>query len=351
MAKDVILSGIRANNDLHIGHYFGVMLPIIEMAKTHSADYQVNMFIPDLHSFTTPIDHKTLYESIMNNARIYAAAGLPLQDESIFLYRQSHISAHSELTWILDCFTGFGQMERMTQFKDKSSRLGNDQINVGLFNYPVLMAADILLYNAKYVPVGDDQTQHLEFTRDIAERMNARFGGLFTVPEPAQKQHQFFGKDQGLRIKDLADPSKKMSKSDESGKGVIFLTDTPEIAAKKIMSATTDDNASVAYDKQNQPGISNLLEILALTRQANGTNVSLQHVADEFGGMERYGDFKKVVAEEVSTFLQNFQHNLTNVDMQQVEAKILHSEAVMREVANETLLKVQKAVGLRQAHG
>jgi tryptophanyl-tRNA synthetase len=309
------------------------------------------MFIPDLHSFTTPIDHGALYESIMNNARIYAAAGLPLQNDSIFLYRQSHISAHSELTWILDCFTGFGQMERMTQFKDKSSKLGNDQINVGLFNYPVLMAADILLYNAKYVPVGDDQTQHLEFTRDIAERMNARFGGLFTVPEPAQKQHAFFGKDQGLRIKDLADPSKKMSKSDETGKGVIFLTDTPEIAAKKIMSATTDDNASVAYDKQNQPGISNLLEILALTRQANGANVSLQHVTDEFGGMERYGDFKKVVAEEVSTFLQNFQHNLTNVDMQQVEAKILHSEAVMREVANETLLKVQKAVGLRQAHG
>ena len=162
----------------------------------------------------------------MNNARVYTAAGLPLDDDAIQLYRQSYVSAHSELTIILNNFVGFGEMERMTQFKDKSAKLSNDRVSVGLFDYPVLMASDILLYNARYVPVGDDQTQHLEITRDIAERMNHKFGKLFTVPEPVAKQHQFFGKDQGLRIKDLQNPTKKMSKSDETGKGVIFLNDT-----------------------------------------------------------------------------------------------------------------------------
>ena len=347
MAKDVILTGIRANNDLHIGNYFGAMLPMIDMAKTKSAEYQINMFIPDLHSFTTPIDHSKLYEAIMNNARVYVAAGLPLDNENIYLYRQSQISAHSEMTWILDCFTGFGQMERMTQFKDKSAKLGNEQINVGLFNYPILMASDILLYNAKYVPVGDDQTQHVEFTRDIGERINAKFGDIFTIPESVKKQHEFFGKDQGLRIKDLVDPTKKMSKSDETGKGVIFLTDTPEVAAKKIMSATTDDKANVQYDKVSQPGISNLLEILTLARQANGKDATLQQVITEFTGQERYGDFKKVLAEEIAEFLRTFQQNLANVDMDKVEAKLVQSEAAMREVANATLLRTQKAVGLR----
>lgn len=343
----MILTGIRANNDLHIGNYFGAILPMIDMAKTKSAEYQINMFIPDLHSFTTPIDHSKLYEAIMNNARVYVAAGLPLDNENIYLYRQSQISAHSEMTWILDCFTGFGQMERMTQFKDKSAKLGNEQINVGLFNYPILMASDILLYNAKYVPVGDDQTQHVEFTRDIGERINAKFGDIFTIPESVKKQHEFFGKDQGLRIKDLVDPTKKMSKSDETGKGVIFLTDTPEVAAKKIMSATTDDKANVQYDKVSQPGISNLLEILTLARQANGKDATLQQVITEFTGQERYGDFKKVLAEEIAEFLRTFQQNLANVDMDKVEAKLVQSEAAMREVANATLLRTQKAVGLR----
>lgn len=348
MAKDVILTGIRANNDLHIGNYFGAMLPMIDMAKTRSADYQINMFIPDLHSFTTPIDHSKLYEAILNNARVYVAAGLPLDNENIFLYRQSRISAHSELTWILDCFTGIGQMERMTQFKDKSAKLGNDQVSMGLFNYPVLMASDILLYNAKYVPVGDDQTQHLEFTRDIAERMNSRFGELFTVPEPVKKQHEFFGKDQGLRIKDLMDPSKKMSKSDDTGKGVIFLSDTPSEARKKVMSATTDDKACVTYDKKDQPGISNLLEILTLARQANGKADTIEQVIGEFEGQSRYGDFKKVVADEVVAFLERFHQSYESVDMDAVEAKLEASESTMREVANGTLLRVQKAVGLRQ---
>jgi len=375
-SKPVILTGVRANNNIHIGNYFGAILPIINMAKRRSDEYDINLFIPDLHSFTTPIDHSKLYNSILNNARVYTAAGLPLDNPSIHLYRQSRISAHSELAWILDCFTGFGEMSRMTQFKDKSRKfldskitkgeMSDEQriwdtidrnISVGLFNYPVLMAADILLYGATYVPVGDDQTQHLEFTRDIAERMNRKFGermnydkfvDLFIVPKPVIQQHQFFGKDQGLRIKDLVNPAKKMSKSDESGKGIIFLSDDPKSAHKKIMSATTDSIGKVQYDKENQPGISNLLEILTLVRQDAGKEVTLEQTASEYFGMDRYGDFKRIVADEVAEFLENFQNRLAAVDEQAIEEKLASSEKDMSVVANETLYRVQKAVGLRK---
>jgi tryptophanyl-tRNA synthetase len=343
MSKPVILTGLRANNDLTIGNYFGGILPIIDMAKKKSDEYQINMFIPDLHSFTTPIDHSQLYEQILHNARLFVAAGLPVDNDNIYLYRQSQVSAHSELTWILDCFTGFGEMSRMTEFKDKATKIDNDRVSVGLFNYPVLMAADILLYNAKYVPVGDDQTQHLEFTRDIAERVNNRFGDLFTIPEPVAKQHEFFGNDQGLRIKDLIDPTKKMSKSDDSGRGVIFLGDDPDVAAKKVMSATTDDKAEIHFDRDNQPGISNLLEILALLRGA-----PLAEVVAEFEGQSSYGDFKKVVADELKAFLVDFQLRLASVSDDQILAKLEASEEQMRLQASETLLRVQRTVGLRQ---
>ncbi|MFZ2125523.1 MAG: tryptophan--tRNA ligase [Candidatus Saccharimonadales bacterium] len=342
MLKTVILTGIRANNDLHIGNFFGALLPIIDMAKTKSSDYQINLFVPDLHSFTTPIDHSKLQDQIIHNLKLFVAAGLPLDNPDIHIYRQSYIPAHSEMTWILDCFTGFGEMNRMTQFKDKSKSL-NDNVTVGLFNYPILMAADILLYDAKYVPVGDDQSQHLEFARDIAERVNKRFeSDIFVIPEPVKAQHEFFGKDQGLRIKDLIDPTKKMSKSDESGRGVIFLGDEPAVAAKKIMSATTDDKAKVNFDRQNQPGISNMLEILALVR---GT--SLDDVINEFKGQTRYGDFKTVVASEVEKFLTDFQQRLSEVDMDTVFAKLEQSERELTPVANSTLLRAQQAVGLR----
>ena len=373
MTKPVILTGIRANNDLTLGNYFGGMMPIIDMARAKSDDCQINMFIPDLHSFTTPIDHAGLYEQILQTARMFVAAGLPLDNDNIFLYRQSFVPAHSELTWILDCFTGFGQMERMTQFKDKSNSLSEEKIrllenhygapktlqeahkilfeakqaenavSVGLFNYPVLMDADILLYGAAYVPVGDDQTQHLEFTRDIAERMNSRFGELFVVPEPVAKQHEFFGKDQGLRIMDLQNPTKKMSKSDESGKGVIFLNDTPEAAAQKIMSAATDSVGAVHYDKTTQPGISNLLEIHALL-----SNEPLEKVIAHHDDNTKYGDFKKEIAEQVSAFLSDFQAKLVEVNDQALLAKLTKSEVTMNNQASETLLRVQKAVGLRK---
>jgi len=346
MTKPVILTGIRANNDLHIGNYFGAMLPIIDMARRRSSEYTINLFIPDLHSFTTPVDHDQLFDSIMNNARVYTAAGLPLNDEAIQLYRQSYVPAHSELTVILNNFVGFGEMERMTQFKDKSAK--SEHVSVGLFDYPVLMAADILLYNAKYVPVGDDQTQHLEITRDIAERMNRKFGDLFIVPKPVSEQHKFFGKDQGLRIKDLQNPAKKMSKSDETGRGVIFLSDAPEAAHKKIMSAATDSVGKVNYNKDAQPGISNLLEILTLVRQANGREMTLEQTISEFTGLERYGEFKKIVADEMAEFLANFQSRLAQVDDEAILRKLESSEIAANEVANQTLLRVQKAVGLRR---
>ncbi len=289
MSKQVILTGIRANNDLHIGNYFGALLPMIDMAKQRSGEYQINLFVPDLHSFTTPIDHSKLYGQIMHNLKLFVAAGLPLDNPDIHIYRQSYVPAHSELTWILDCFTGFGEMSRMTQFKDKSGKLDEDRISVGLFNYPVLMAADILLYDAIYIPVGEDQTQHLEFTRDIAMRLNARFGNLFTVPKPVKEQHEFFGKDQGLRIKDLVDPSKKMSKSDASDKGIIFLGDDPDAAAKKIMGAATDSVGTINLDRNKQPGIANLLQLLALLQER-----PLDNVAREYEGKTSYGELKGI---------------------------------------------------------
>jgi tryptophanyl-tRNA synthetase len=301
----------------------------------------------------------------MHNLRLFVAAGLPLEDENIKLYRQSYVPAHSELTVILNSFASFGQLTRMTQFKDKTKALLTDEegnpyvdekgnnytsgydakgsnVSAGLFDYPVLMAADILLYGAKYVPVGDDQTQHLEFTRDISERMNSKFGELFVVPEPVQKQHEFFGKDQGLRIKDLQNPSRKMSKSEESDKGVIFLGDDPEEAAKKVMSAATDSVGTVHYDLENQPGISNLLQIHALL-----AGETLDAVIKEHDGQESYGDLKKEVADQVKEFLTEFQAKLAQVDDAQIMTKLQSSEAQMRDVANKTLLEVQKAIGLR----
>lgn len=342
MTKPVILTGLRANNELHIGNYLGALLPLVDMARHKADDYQINLFVPDLHSFTTPIDHHQLQAQIMQNLKVFVAAGLPLDHPNVHIYRQSYIPAHSELTWILDCFTGFGEMSRMTQFKDKAAKLHDDRISVGLFNYPVLMAADILLYNTSYVPVGEDQSQHLEFARDIAERLNNQFGDIFTVPKTVDEQHKFFGKDQGLRVRDLVDPTKKMSKSDETGRGVLFMNDAPEIAHKKIMSATTDSLSNIAYDRLTQPGVTNLLDILALFTGQTPAEVSLDYL-----GQAQYGPLKTAVSQVICLFLQSFQTKLQAVD----EAKIVHkleiSEAHMRDQADSVLLKVQQAVGLR----
>lgn len=342
MTKPVILTGLRANSDLHIGNYLGALMPLIDMADKHADDYQINLFVPDLHSFTTPIDHTTLSDSIMHNLRLFVAAGLPVDNQNVHIYRQSFVPAHSELAWILQCFTGFGELSRMTEFKDKSSRLGIDHIGAGQFNYPTLMAADILLYDATYIPVGDDQRQHIEFTRNIAERLNSRFGELFIVPKTMKQQQEFFGNGQGLRIKDLQDPSKKMSKSDDSTKGVIFMTDTEDDARKKIMSATTDSVGQIKYDKDKQPGISNLIELLALL-----TNQSVDEIVTKYNGQTQYGPLKTDLAEVVTRFLKDFQVKLASVDSPQLHSKLLQSERIMNVQANQKLAQVQKAVGLR----
>ena len=339
MTKKVILTGLRANNDLHIGNYFGAILPTVDMAKNQSKDYQVNLFVPDLHSFTTPIDFRLLQGQILSTLRVLIASGLPLDNPDVHIYRQSYIPAHSELAYILSCFTSFGQLSRMTQFKEKSA---SREVSTGLFNYPVLMASDILLYSATYVPVGDDQTQHLEFTRDIAQRMNTRFGDLFTVPVEVKKQHELFARDQGLRIMDLQDSIKKMSKSDATGKGVIFLTDTPGQARKKIMSATTDSEESVLYDPKKRPGISNLIEILALLEKTTP-----EEVAKRYEGQTMYGPLKEELASKMALFLTDFQAELSKVSDDKLLKKLDDSEHEMNIVATETLLRVQKAVGLR----
>ena len=340
MSKEVILTGIRSNEEPTLGNYLGAFVPMVQLQQRYAGRYQLNMFVPDLHSFTTPIDHTTLYENTLTNLKYFIAAGLDITDEHTFLYRQSFIPAHSELTWILDCFTGFGEMSRMTQFKEKSA--DNNNVTVGLFNYPVLMAADILLYNARWVPVGDDQFQHLEITRDIALRMNRKFGELFTIPEPTAKQTAFIQRDTGLRIRSLTNPEKKMSKSSTDQKSKINLADTPAQARKKIMAATTDSLGVINFDWQRQPGITNLLQLLAIL-----TNRPQAEVNAEWVGQTQYGPLKRAVAEAVATFLTDFQARLAGISDETLLATLERSERAMNEVANTTLLRVQKAVGLR----
>ena len=341
MTKPVILTGIRSNEEPTLGNYLGAFLPIIEMQKKFSGEYQINMFVPDLHSFTTPINHTTLYRNTLNNVKYFLAAGLNIDDPDTFIYRQSYISAHSELTWILDNFTYMGEMGRMTQFKEKSSE-HSESVTVGLFNYPVLMAADILLYNAKYVPVGEDQFQHLEITRDIAARFNNKFGDIFTVPDNTVNQMKFINRDNGLRIRSLTDPTKKMSKSSSDEKSKILLIDDPEVARKKILSATTDSLGVINFDWNTQPGITNLLQILAILTERPQDEVNAEWV-----GKTAYGDFKKVVADATAQFLTDFQAKLNAITDEVLLQKLEASEAAMTTTARETLLRAQRVVGLR----
>lgn len=345
MIKPVILTGIRSNDEPTIGNYLGAFLPIIDAALQHAGDFQINMFVPDLHSFTTPIDHTKLYANTIQNVKLFAAAGLPVNNPDVYIYRQSYVSAHSELAWILSCFTGFGEVNRMVEFKDKSQRFGDGQVSVGLFSYPILMAADILLYRGEWIPVGEDQRQHLELCRDLAQRMNNKFGDIFVVPHDLQKQQEFINRDSAPRIRSLRNPEKKMSKSINDPAGTILLSDNPDEAAKKVMSATTDSVGAIHLDWEKQPGVSNLLQILALL-----SNKSLNEIASEWESKTSYGELKTTVAEVVKSFLTNFQAKLSQVNEAELLRKLESDEKTMNEVANATLLKVQQAVGLRPAH-
>jgi len=339
--KEVIVTGLRVNNDLHIGNYLGAIKPIVDMAQT-SNDSQINLFVPDLHSITTNFDNTKLQKLIIDNIKTAVAFGLPIEKSNVNIYRQSYVSAHSELTWILDCFTGYGELSRMIEFKEKSAQIGSQSVGVGLFNYPVLMAADILLYDADYVPVGDDQRQHLEFTRNIATKFNSKYGDVFNIIKSTADHQEKFNRDQAPRIKDLLNPAKKMSKSSESNKGVVFLSDKPEEARHKIMSATTDSIGSINYNHDKQPGISNLFDIMAML-----SNEKLADLTNQYSGSDNYMEFKKAAADIVSDFLSNFQQKLPTISDQQIIDKLQHSEAAMNEQANKKLYAVQQAIGLR----
>lgn len=364
MKKPVILTGVRSNEEPTLGNFLGAFVPMVEMQKKYAGKYQINMFVPDLHSFTTPVDHDSLYENTLHNLKYFVAAGLDLNDPDTFLYRQSYIPAHSELTWILDCFTYVGEMQRMTQFKEKTKEIltteegfslqtedgdsieitnkNKKNVSMGLMNYPVLMAADILLYNAAHVPVGEDQFQHIEITRDIATRFNNKFGDIFTVPEATKDQTAFIQRDKGLRIRSLTDPTKKMSKSSTDEKSKILLNDDPATAAKKIMGATTDSLGKIAFDWDTQPGITSLLQIMSLL-----SGRSQEEVNAEWVGNERYGDFKRAVADVVAEFLTNFQTRYNAITDDVLLTKLEQSERDMNIIANATLLRAQQAVGLR----
>lgn len=378
MNRDRVLTGIRSNGEPHLGNYLGAMLPMVEIQKAHGDTHDMFFFVPDLHSFTTPIDHSTLYENTVRNLKYFVAAGMDFWAPGAHLYRQSYIPAHSELAWILDCFTYMGEATRMTQFKEKSStfkvsaeEIASDvkdrgfsanlatytdqketefknSVSVGLLNYPVLMAADILLYNARYVPVGDDQKQHLELTRDLAMRLNNKFedvfaNGVFTVvPEDWKAQLEFAKRDNGVRIRSLRNPAKKMSKSVDDPAGTIGMTDDPSEAAKKVMSATTDSLGEINFDWENQPGITNLLQMLALMSER-----PVAEVVDEWKGRSSYGELKKAVADKVETFLREFQERVANVDEVKLLAKLEEDERKVSEIAEATLLRAQQAVGLR----
>ena len=333
-----ILTGIRSNSELTLGNYLGALLPMVRLANKHSDEYQINIFVPDLHSIISEVDGD-LQKNIIRTLKYYLAAGLNI-NKNVHIYRQSYVPAHSELCWILDCIATMGETSRMIQYKEKSK--GQESCNVGIFNYPILMAADILLYDAIYIPLGEDQFQHIELTRNLAMRFNHRFGEILTVPAKTSEQVKFMGVSEGIRIRDLLNPEKKMSKSTAAENSKIMLDDEPGKAAKKIMSATTDSIGKVKFDMWGQPGISNLLQIEALV-----TDMSLQDVISTWAGTTSYGDLKRKVAESVSAMLEDFQARLAEISDEQVFNLLESGEEYANKVANAKLLEVQKAFRLR----
>ena len=333
-----ILTGLRVGSELTLGNFLGALLPMVRLANKHSKEMNVNIFVPDLHSIVGPVD-VDLRKNTVLSMKYYLAAGLRL-GQNVHVYRQSYVPAHSEMLWLLNSLSTMGELSRMTQFKEKSE--GKKSVDVGIFDYPVLMAADILLYDANYIPVGEDQFQHIELTRNLAMRVNNKFGDIFTIPEKTEDQVKFMGNKEGVRIRDLVDPTKKMSKSARSENSKIMLTDDPKAAAKKIMSATTDSVGKISFDMFNQPGISNLLQIEALI-----TGKPLQEVISTWAGETRYGDLKKQVASSVSSFLSDLQENVAAISDDMIYELFEVGEAYANEVADKKLLKLQKALNLR----
>jgi len=330
MTTPRLFSGMQPSADsLHFGNYAGALLQWIEMQNTHDAVFCV----VDLHAITVAQDPKTLAATTRKTAAQYIACGIDPEESTLFV--QSHVPAHSELAWILNTVTSFGEASRMTQFKDKSQKQGSDNSTVGLFTYPILQAADILLYDATVVPVGEDQRQHIELTRNIAERFNQRFGETFVVPEVKIM-------DAAAKIYDLQNPESKMSKSGESPQGILWLLDEPTVIKKKIKSAVSDTDGEIRFDPVNKPGVSNLLTLASL---ATGKPVST--LEEEFQGLG-YGNLKSTVAEAVVELLEPIRtttHELL-ADPAELDRVLTRGAEKAEERANRTLAKVHTAVGL-----
>lgn len=334
-----ILTGIRVNSELTMGNFLGALLPMTRLANKYSKDNHVNIFVADLHTIIAEQDG-ALQDNLLMLIKMYLAAGLEVRP-NVHIYRQSYVPATSEMTWILNCVATMGELGRMIQYKEKGK--GEDSCNVGIFDYPVLMATDILLFDANYIPVGQDQFQHIELTRDIAIRVNHRFDEeIFTIPEKTAEQAKFMGTDDGIRIRDLVNPEKKMSKSAKSVNSKIMMTDDPKAAAKKIMSATTDSFGEIDYDLKERPGISNLLQIEALVNDR-----PLDEVVAEWKGKSNYGDLKKQVAGSVEKMLTAFHEKLAKITDEEVYELMQTGEKYANEKANKKLFELQKAFQLR----
>lgn len=324
--KKVLFSGMQATGNLTLGNYLGALKNWVTLSDEYECFYSV----VDMHSITVRQDPATLRKRARALLTLYIAAGL--DPEKNCIYYQSHVSGHAELSWILNCFTYMGELNRMTQFKDKAAKHA-DNINAGLFTYPVLMAADILLFQSDVVPVGIDQMQHLEITRDIAQRFNGIYGDVFTIPEP------YIGKV-GAKIMSLQDPTKKMSKSDENPNGSIYLMDDPDTIIRKCKRAVTDSEAQILY-RDEQPGVKNLIDIYRAC-----TNKSVEDILKEFDG-KGYGEFKMTVGEAVVSVLKPLQDEVARLekDKAYIDSVIKNNAEKANYYAMKTLRKVQKKVG------
>jgi tryptophanyl-tRNA synthetase len=328
MEKKVILSGVQSTGNLHLGNYLGALKNWVKMQDEYDCYYM----IADLHALTVRNNPEELRENALKVIAQYVACGINPEKNTIFI--QSHVPAHPALSWVLNCYTYMGELSRMTQFKDKSAKHA-DNINSGLFTYPVLMAADILAYNADLVPVGDDQKQHLEITRDIAQRFNSIYGNTFKIPEA-------FISDVGARIMGLQNPLSKMSKSSPDVNDKILLTDTPDEIRKKLKKAVTDSDGVVKFDKESKPGISNLMAIYGIIK-----NKTMTDIENEFSG-QNYGTFKLAVSEAIIEELEPIQNRYNELINNPEKIKKIYEDGAKKAIAKteELLKEVYQKIGL-----
>jgi len=326
--QKTIFSGIKPSGDMHIGHYIGAISQWVEMQKKYDCIFS----IVDYHAITVKQDPGILRQRILEIAKIYLAAGI--DPEKSIIFQQSAVPAHTELAWVLNCYGArIADLNKMTQFKDKAGK-NQESVSVGLYDYPVLMAADILLYDTDIVPVGEDQKQHVELARDIAKRFNNEFGLVFKIPQAVVKK-------EGARIMSLLDPKKKMSKSEDNQNNSIALLDNVEVARKKIMRAVTDSGTDIEYDLENKPALSNLLTIYALLG-----NREIPRLVKDYKG-KGYGDFKKDLADVVVKFLENFQNKYNSISDDDVVKILEEGKEKMIRISEAKMEKVRKLIGVR----